>query len=521
MDKNIYLEGLDKIDDGKYRIVEKVIIPNNAIEKHKIDDPKITESIKEEFGVSPDIFYTLPIWEMTNKNKNGRSYDKVIETVVSNKEATINLADHPKGNDDGNPKETWAVAKNPRIVEGWMCADFYPVGGIGALAVEIVEKGGPLTISSSCLGNVDNNGNVLQEGFALERYGDWVTNPSNGYKYYKDTNSRTENVTESKKENVTIIKEEDHLGDNSIVQFKEKKIMDERLQEKILESNIQGLIREAKKEESIPSQIKSLENILPYFEDGVASGLKEKVVSDITDLQKQLSEKASKADELTESVQEKDARIVELEEAVKVNEGSVEKAKAIVEEMKSKLSNAQTIMESQESKVLELESVITIQEGTIEDLTSKIKELMEPKDDTSKGKTDIDDEGKDIVVEAKKKEADDEDEEEDSSDSEPDEEKEDGEEEKEEKKKESLSEDEKTKIYEYYKNNRKEYPEITDIRLKVYESGSFEEAKKLIDEKIEESKKDAPVITSLRETILHKDDSNSASAVSIFRKKFN
>lgn len=513
MEKNIFLEGLEQLEDGRYRLIEKVIIPNDAIETKKIEDNTITEAIKEEYGVSPDVFYTLPIWEQKAKNKNGRSYDQVMENVVGSQEATINLADHPKGNEDGNPKETWSVAKNPRISEGWMVADFYPVGNIGKLAVEIVEKGGPITISSSCLGTVDNYGNVLREGFALERYGDWVTNPSNGYKFYKNESVK-ENSNDISEKNLTIINIED-LEDSSNLKDKEKKQMDEKLQEKILTSNILSMIKEAEREENIPSRIKSLETILPFFDDGVSSDLKESVISKITECKSQLVEKAGKVDGLNESVREKDDAIKTLsEEKVRLEE-SLDTAKEIIERLKADWVKANAVMEALEAKYTEEKSKVVIQEAEIAELTEGIvlSEAKKKEADDEEEKDDEpmeDEEEKDAGEDSKKKT----DDEEKDSDKKP----------KEEacktKKKESeIPEDDKLKIFEYYKTKRKNHPSLIEIRQDVYKVNSFEEAKELIDNKIEESTKVAPITIQLREKITNpgKSDGN-ISAIDAFSK---
>ena len=84
-----FLEGCEKLADGRYRIREKMVI--NPI---KCKEP-ITEKIMVEGKeVSPKRKYKFCVWD-EGFNGNGRSYKYVIDRVIKESRPTFCLADHP------------------------------------------------------------------------------------------------------------------------------------------------------------------------------------------------------------------------------------------------------------------------------------------------------------------------------------------------------------------------------------------------------------------------------------------
>jgi len=153
--------------------------------------------------------YEVPVWRLDKKNLNNRIYTESLgKAVVKNNSMTFALADHPA--DEGSVLKIVAVGKNPHIREGILYADCYFVDDVFAKKVEnIIKLGMGLGLSSSSYGDVDDNGNVLLEGFEIERYFDFVLNPSYEVEITAETIKEEAVIEESSEP--TKIKEEENI----------------------------------------------------------------------------------------------------------------------------------------------------------------------------------------------------------------------------------------------------------------------------------------------------------------------
>ncbi len=279
---NQYIENSECLPDGRYRFHESYrMSKENLIESVVKESESIVEANGETYPVKNR--YLMKVWKQNENNKNGRRYDKVIESIINQSPVTLGLVDHPHGADDGNPKDIWAVQKFPQMREGWLCVEVIPVGAYGALAEEVMSNGGFISISSSSLGQVDYEGFVISEGFQLERYGDWVMNPSNGVKHFEIESKINEDIPS--KENVTIYNIDDSFKSKEYVN-KEKKVMDDKILEKSLEANIKTLLKEGLNIEDPHARVKFLrEDVVTSFIDSDTPSLKmlkERVITEIS-----------------------------------------------------------------------------------------------------------------------------------------------------------------------------------------------------------------------------------------------
>ena len=211
--KKIY-EGCEKLADGRYRIHEKM----NAIPlKQEIKEEKIIIEGKE---VNTKKHYTFMVWakdlkprDFSGRNGNGRNYSDVIDYVVKENRPTISLTNHPENEVDMGKVN--GVAKNVRMIDNWMCVDWYPADcEDGRRFSSVFDLGGNLCVSSSVLGELDDDGYViLNENFEVERLMDIVDCPSNGIYHYSNKIEKhsdegcgfTEISNEGLKENLTIL----------------------------------------------------------------------------------------------------------------------------------------------------------------------------------------------------------------------------------------------------------------------------------------------------------------------------
>jgi hypothetical protein len=158
------------------RLVETIIINRTSVRRLPLSENTITKKGKK---YKCRAAFEFPVWRLDKKNLNERTYSTALaEKVVKEDLVTAGLTNHPKEGAEGNVNDIFAVERNPHIREGILFVDAYLVGSKGEHAKEIIEAGGDIGLSSSAFGDLDEAGNVLIEGFKIERYADWVDNPS-------------------------------------------------------------------------------------------------------------------------------------------------------------------------------------------------------------------------------------------------------------------------------------------------------------------------------------------------------
>lgn len=350
---NKFLEGCEKLPDGRYRLHETISVSKDNIVAKEVLKEKVVESIN---GVDLPVWntYLIKLWSKNNFNKNGRSYVKVFNKVLEENKVTIGFIDHP---DDGSEsyKDVILVGKNPVMKmdengEEWLCVYVTLVGKpFGENCEAVLEAGGFIEFSSSALGDVDNDGYVLLDGFFLERYADIVVNSSNAQLFFKnkeeprDISPRAKTTLYDDKEEVvnekvTILKTDDNkLKENT---------MPDKISEKALELNIKSLIREAEGKTNLVEKKQTLESLLEFSKELSTTTQTDEIMKKITETDNTihaLAEKGSTVDSLNEN-------IVGLTESKSLLEKEIEDLK----EAKSKLEeNYNAIVELYESKQYE------------------------------------------------------------------------------------------------------------------------------------------------------------------------
>ena len=216
-----FLEGCEKLEDGRYRIHEKT-----TVTPIKCKEPITEKIIVEGKEVSPKRKYTFLVWKKdikprdgTGENGNLRNYSDVIDRVIEENRPTFTLADHPQDGCEADSIRITGCGKNYRMIDNWLATDWYPLGEIGNRLADGFDLGVPATISSSVLGTLDDDGYVVNDSsFFLERILDNLIDfPSNGVYHYADHNEHMnddysfETISENgfkestQKENLTIL----------------------------------------------------------------------------------------------------------------------------------------------------------------------------------------------------------------------------------------------------------------------------------------------------------------------------
>lgn len=296
-----FLEGCEKLADGRYRIHEKM-----TVTPIKCKEP-ITEKIMVEGKeVSPKRKYTFLVWKKdvthrdgSGQNGNLRNYSDVIDRVIKENRPTFTLADHPQDGCDADSVRITGCGKNYRMIDNWLATDWYPLGEIGNRLADGFDLGVPATISSSVLGALDDDGYVVNDSsFFLERILDNLIDfPSNGVYHYADHNEHMnddysfETISENgfkestQKENLTILDKqnitesaENTQNDKAVEKESDDSIGEEKMPENTNEELIQQSMML-----NIKSMIKDAENMDSPFDKKDALAMADSFAKKLTD----------------------------------------------------------------------------------------------------------------------------------------------------------------------------------------------------------------------------------------------
>lgn len=404
------------------KLQESFKVDKNNIKRLPLTE---SESIIEKDGTTYKCrgAYEIPVWKLDQKNLNERVYpSKLAEKLMQESPVTTGLANHPEN--EADVRDTFAVEKNPHIKEGILYVDAYFVGDNGELAKEIIEAGGQIGLSSSAFGEVDDKGNVMVEGFELERYADWVQNPS--YQVYagKEQKLQTEKVENKeipKEENINYeyveneklfeknvtnnnIEEEEKVNnekeEKSMADKENKKIS---IEEKNLKLGVKHLFNEAESTEDLKEKRQKYNEILDYC-DGVefASDYIEEAQNQINSIDEQLYELADKAKEVDSLKESTEKEKTELQGTLEEKESKIKELTEEKEQITEKYDKAVEMLDElklREQKINEMYKVVLAEKNgmvkaseynELNQYCEKIEEeLKEKKNEASKLKRQI------------------------------------------------------------------------------------------------------------------------------------
>jgi len=386
----------------RQKLQERFTVKKDDIKKLPLTE---SEALLEQDGTTYKCrgAYEIPVWRLDQKNLNERIYSsKLAEKLMKESAVTLGLANHPK--DEADVLNTFAVEKNPHVREGIMYVDAYLVGKNGELANEILEAGGQIGLSSSAYGDVDDNGTVLEEGFEIERYADWVDQPS--YQVFASKESKKEEKEEDKEsaekkvEEKVEEKKEKAMAENPT---KEKKLT---LAEKNLKLGLKHLFESADATEDLKDKLSVYQEIVEYCEDAESSFVQEYLeeanakIKEINDTLYELAIKGKETDKLKESVEsvekekttltEQIEEVTQKYEAVKVK---YEKAAQMLDDLKLREEKFKEMYDTalaekngmvKASEYNELYHYTEEKEEEIEELKEKIRELKKQVEESQK-----------------------------------------------------------------------------------------------------------------------------------------
>ena len=352
-----FLEGCEKLPDGRYRIVEHMtVVPI------KSNEPIAEKIMVEGKEISPKHKYTLMIWD-NKPNFNSRCYQYVIDRVIKENRPTFCLADHPLDDCEADSTRICGCGKNYRKRGEWLVADIYLFGPIGDTLAQGFDLGVPINCSSSVLGTLDDYGNVINDStFYLERICDilGVGNfPSNGIYHYldhedkiDDSNYSFETISENgfkestQKENLTILDNKQNIMESAENTQNDKAVekeSDDSIGEEKMPENTNDELIQQSMMLNIKSMIKDAENMDSPFDkkealvsaDSFAKKLTDdtlhveicKKIEDTDNEIKELSAKGLQTDDLAnkcKALEDENKKVSDELEALKAEKADIE-----------------------------------------------------------------------------------------------------------------------------------------------------------------------------------------------------
>lgn len=356
-----FLEGCEKLPDGRYRIHEKM-----TVTPIKCKEPITEKIIVEGKEVSPKRKYTFLVWKKdvtprdgSGRNGNLRNYSDAIDLVIKENRPTFSLADHPQDGCDADSVRISGCSKNYRMIDEWMGCDWFPLGELGNKIADGYDLGVPATISSSVLGELDDEGYVIANSkFFLERAMDNLIDfPSNGVYHYADHNELInddysfETISENgfkesiQKENLTILDKQNitESSENTQNDKADEIESDNSIGEEIMPENTNDELIQQSMMLNIKSMIKDAENMDSPFDkkdalvmaDSFAKKLTDdtlhveicKKIEDTDNEIKELSAKGLQTDDLADkckALEDENKKVSDELEALKAEKADIE-----------------------------------------------------------------------------------------------------------------------------------------------------------------------------------------------------
>lgn len=279
----------------------------------------ISKNKRLKENVSKNGIWRFPIGRINTPDKpnaNGRVYNRQLWENVMNNQRDIwyqstALADHPLDESAGSFKDVTLVWLGMEISDISDLVFGYGafVGPNGALAKDILDKGGKIGFSSSGFGELlSDNKTVNPDSYEIERLADVVLNPSQGvfgtaddldHEFCDDvTDSQTVEYTkqqplynESIQPKSKLINMENNKVSASYnavnVTAEDKPVIKEnvmsKVEEKAWRKYVESFVNDATNIENPTKRLEEMVEILNLFEEGYAPDLKEKLMEKIVE----------------------------------------------------------------------------------------------------------------------------------------------------------------------------------------------------------------------------------------------
>ena len=343
---------------------------------------RLKEAISSEKEGGPK-GYWVPISFYNKKNLNKRIYNRALWDNVINKQrgtyvGSPMLADHPQGDNDGNPKDICGVWLDGKIGEpdengiGMVYGLLVPSGTLGRDLMDHLKNGLRIGTSSSGFGRLLPDGvTVDPDTYIIERLGDCVLAPSQSTYFSYDEGSN-DMVDTSVRESVERKQESassttiDTVSDrntnitNNTENFMEKAVSDHKftkLEEKRFRRDMLSFLENAEKNIKDPQErLEEFKTIESYLEDGACPDLKEQIEQKIKAeedfIKTAIAEKIQMKEELQiESTKDLKRKLTQIMEDTSVLNKEAKDWKKVSEALQEKLIKASTALKKAEAEL--------------------------------------------------------------------------------------------------------------------------------------------------------------------------
>jgi hypothetical protein len=326
---------------AKQKLIENVLVPSSKIVK--LDVP-LKETTVEGIQYKALAVYRFPFTRPGQKNLNGRIYpyklwDRIFQLFRT--KSTVSLCNHPE--DDGDPARIWAVLRNPGYNEDRTLGmvDCYILDNeLGRTANGVLIAGGVIGLSSSGLGDFEVDGiTVDADTFELERFFDWVLNPS--YSVFGTLDDKKESVI-PQKDNVKTLEEGKHMKTLTLREKRE------------LEASLKKIYEDIKGIPDLKERLSRAKEALTFYkeeESGDVESYKKEFEDLVKETEKEFENKlesAEKADEIKKEAEETQKLAKEKTEEAEELKKENEELKKENEKLKDQIKEAYTLKDESE-----------------------------------------------------------------------------------------------------------------------------------------------------------------------------
>jgi len=336
---------------AKQRLVENVLVSTTLFKR--IESP-LKEATVENKSYEILGAFRFPFTRPGQKNLNGRIYKYDLwDRLFSKNIVTHSLVNHPE--DEGDPARIWAVMKNAGYNKDRTLGmvDCYIINNeFGKTAMGVIAAGGDIGLSSSGVGDFEADGVTVDSStYELERWADWVENPSYSVFGRIDNERLDTKVTEA---NMADNKDTKNLNDK-LQEKGEQTVKTLTLREKReFEASLKRIFEDVKGIKSFRERLDRAKEALTFYEDVDVDSYKKEFEDLVTEAEKEFEatlKKGEQADAVKKEAEDVSKKAEELKKEAEELKKENDNLKKENDSLKKKIKDSQKIKNEAETVI--------------------------------------------------------------------------------------------------------------------------------------------------------------------------